>query len=229
MSTELTDAAEALPAEALLDRVLEDGVGQACITCSFQAEDMVVLHMLHRRLPQISVLFLDTGYHFPETYRYRDQMTAAWNLNLVNIVPPMSVSAQENALGALHQTDPGRCCHLRKVEPLMAALQNFGVWFTGLRRDQSLTRRNLKKVEQHQLPDGQTLCKVSLLANWNSRQVWEYMASNGIEGLPLYAQGYTSIGCAPCTAIPTNDDPRSGRWGGQKLECGIHTFSKRAD
>ena len=230
MSTELPGAAEALAAEALLERVLLDRVGRTCITCSFQAEDMVVLHMLRRRLPQVPVLFLDTGYHFPETYRYRDQMTAAWNLNLVNIVPQMSVSAQERALGVLHQTDPGRCCHLRKVEPLMAALQGFEVWFTGLRRDQSPTRKSLQKVEQHQLPGGQTLSKISLLADWNSAQVWEYMAGNGIEGLPLYAQGYTSIGCAPCTAVPSNaEDPRSGRWAGRKLECGIHTFSKRDD
>jgi phosphoadenosine phosphosulfate reductase len=229
MNMELSDAAEGLTAEALLSRVLAEHVGRACTTCSFQAEDMVVLHMLRQRMPDIPVLFLDTGYHFPETYRYRDRMAAAWNLNLVNVTPEKSVAAQENAFGLLYQIDPGRCCHLRKVEPLMEALKDSAIWFTGLRRDQSPTRRSLKKVERHQLPGGQILAKISLLADWKWSQVLEYMANNGIEALPLYEQGYTSIGCEPCTAVPHNtEDPRSGRWAGQKLECGIHTFSKRA-
>ena len=230
MSTQLTDAAEALTAEALLDHVLAKHPGRVCITCSFQAEDMVVVHMVRRRMRDVPVLFLDTGYHFQDTYAYRDRISAAWNLNLVNITPEMNVTTQERTFGVLHQTDPARCCHLRKVEPLMASLRDFELWFTGLRRDQSPTRRNLKKIEQHQLPDGKALSKINLLADWNSAQVWAYMADNGIDGLPLYAQGYTSIGCEPCTAVPTDtEDPRSGRWAGQKRECGIHTFSKRGD
>ena len=230
MSTQLTDAAEALTAEALLDRVLAKHPGRACITCSFQAEDMVVLHMVRRRMRDVPVLFLDTGYHFQDTYAYRDRISVAWNLNLVNITPEIDVTTQERTFGVLHQTDPGRCCHLRKVEPLMAALRDFELWFTGLRRDQSPTRRNLRKIEQHQLPDGKTLSKINLLADWNSAQVWKYMTDNGIQGLPLYSQGYTSIGCEPCTAVPADsEDPRSGRWAGRKLECGIHTFSKRGE
>ncbi len=231
MDPELTEIAERLSSEALLDRLLEEcGRERVCITCSFQAEDMVVLHMLRQRVPRIPVLFLDTGYHFPDTYSYRDRMTAAWDLNLINVLPDMSVPAQESAYGILHKTDSGRCCHLRKVEPLMTALKDFEIWFTGLRRDQSLTRRNLKKIEQHQVPQGPALWKISLLADWTSAQVWEYMAVQGIEELPLYSRGYTSIGCEPCTAIPQEGaDPRSGRWAGHKLECGIHTFSKRAD
>ncbi|HEY6350753.1 MAG TPA: phosphoadenylyl-sulfate reductase [Candidatus Angelobacter sp.] len=217
-------------AETVLDRILEEHTGQVCITCSFQAEDMVVLHLLRRRIPDIPVLFLDTGYHFPETYAYRDRMAAAWKLNLVNLVPGLATVEQENTFGILYRTDPGRCCHLRKVEPLMDALEKFDVWFTGLRREQSPTRKNLKPVEQHQLPSGRSLLKVSLLADWNWPQVSEAMAQNGIDYLPLYSQGYPSIGCEPCTALPTNhNDPRSGRWSGLKLECGIHTFSKRAD
>src|SRR4051794_21945485 len=122
MSAELIEIAEALSAGELLDKVLTEHKERACITCSFQAEDMVILHMLRQRLPQIPVLFLDTGYHFRDTYTYRDRMAAAWNLNLVNVMPDRSVPAQESAFGILHKTDPGRCCHLRKVEPLMAAL-----------------------------------------------------------------------------------------------------------
>jgi phosphoadenosine phosphosulfate reductase len=218
-------------AEALLDRVLEDHhhSGRVCITCSFQAEDMVVLDMLRKRIPDVPVLFLDTGYHFQETYAYRDRMTAAWKLNLVNLVPAMTTVEQENKFGILYRTDSARCCHLRKVEPLMAALEDFDIWFTGLRREQSPSRRELRQIEQHQLPSGRSLLKVSLLAEWIWAQVCDCMYSRGIEYLPLYNQGYPSIGCEPCTSLPTNaDDPRSGRWAGQKLECGIHTFSKRS-
>jgi phosphoadenosine phosphosulfate reductase len=214
--------------EVLLGSVLLEHPGRACMTCSFQAEDMVVLHMLRERMPHVRVLFLDTGYHFKETYAYRDRMTAAWQLNLVNLLPVLTVPEQENVFGILYRTDSSRCCQLRKVEPLMAALEGFDVWFTGLRREQSPSRRNLQTIEQHRLPSGKSLLKVSLLAEWTWEQVSDAMASRGIEYLPLYAQGYPSIGCEPCTALPVNvNDSRSGRWSGQKLECGIHTFSKR--
>ena len=127
------------------------------------------------------------------------------------------------------RTDPGRCCHLRKVEPLFEALEAFDLWFTGLRREQSPTRKNLKVAEQHQLPSGKVLLKVSPLAAWSWGQVWSYTAQNGIAYLSLHDAGYRSIGCEPCTAVPRDGaDPRSGRWGGAKLECGIHTLSKRA-
>ncbi len=218
-----------IEAESLLDQVLKSHPGRACITCSFQAEDMVVLRLLRKRIPAVPVLFLETGYHFKETYAYRDRMAAAWNLNLINLLPRITVAEQEGAFGLLYRTDSSRCCHLRKVEPLMAALEQFDLWFTGLRREQSPSRRNLQTIEQHQLPIGRSLLKVSLLAEWIWPQVCESMAENGIEYLPLYDKGYPSIGCEPCTALPTNsNDPRSGRWSGQKLECGIHTFSTRA-
>jgi phosphoadenosine phosphosulfate reductase len=156
-------------------------------------------------------------------------MAQAWRLNVRNLAAKQSVAEQEAAFGILNRTDPGRCCHLRKVEPLFAALENFDVWFTGLRREQSPTRKNLKVVEHHELPSGKTLLKVSPLAAWTWGQVWEYTAREKIDYLPLYDAGYRSIGCEPCTAIPAaGADPRSGRWGGAKLECGIHTESKRA-
>jgi phosphoadenosine phosphosulfate reductase len=130
----------------------------------------------------------------------------------------------------LYRSEPTRCCQLRKVEPLMRTLEPFDVWFTGLRREQSPTRKNLKFVEHHVLPTGKTLLKVSPLAAWTWGQVWERTAREKIEYLPLYDAGYPSIGCEPCTAIPAaGADPRSGRWGGAKLECGIHTESERTD
>jgi phosphoadenosine phosphosulfate reductase len=201
----------------------------SCITCSFQAEDMIVLHLLRSHLPAVPVLFLETGYHFAETYQFRDQIAAEWNLNLVNAIPKQTVAQQESELGILYREEPAKCCQLRKVEPLMQSLEPFEVWFTGLRREQSPTRKNLQKVEHHRLPSGKSLLKVSPLADWTWAQVWEYTGQHRLRYLPQYDQGYLSIGCEPCTALPLDPaNPRSGRWGGKKLECGIHTFSEKA-
>ena len=199
------------------------GAQPACLTCSFQAECMVVLHLVLEQHPEIPVLFLDTGYHFPETYAYRDRMGAAWNLNLVNLQPRQTVAEQETQFGILYQSVPDRCCGLRKVEPLFAALEGYGVWFTGLRREQSPTRASLQPDDAFRLPSGKQLRKISPLALWRNREVWAYLKQHSIPVLPLYERGYTSIGCEPCTSLPASaEDLRSGRWGGHKLECGIH-------
>ncbi len=225
----IAEELESLTAEQALEAVLAAKQStHVCLTSSFQAEDMVVAHLLRKRMPDLPVLFLDTGYHFPQTYEYRDRMTREWSLNLVNVLPTQTVTEQESAFGILYRSEPTRCCELRKVEPLMRALEPFDIWFTGLRREQSPTRKNLKKIEEHRLPNGKKLLKVSLLADWTWGQVWEYTAKNQISYLPQYDEGYLSIGCEPCTAIPDDpNNPRSGRWGGTKLECGIHTFSER--
>ena len=227
----IAEVVENLAPEQVLDTVLAAKENtRVCLTSSFQLEDMAVLHLLRKRIPAVPVLFLETGYHFAQTYEYRDRMAREWSLNLVNVVPTQTVSQQESAFGILYQTDPTRCCQLRKVEPLLGSLEPFDIWFTGLRREQSPTRKNLKKVELHRLPSGKTLWKVSLLADWNWEQVWNYARANGISHLPQYDEGYLSIGCQPCTALPVDpSNPRSGRWSGTKLECGIHTFSKRGD
>ncbi len=225
----IAEELESLTTEQAVEAVLAAKQStHVCLTSSFQAEDMVVAHLLRKRMPDLPVLFLDTGYHFPQTYEYRDRMAREWSLNLVNVLPTQTVTEQESAFGILYRSEPTRCCELRKVEPLMRALEPFDVWFTGLRREQSPTRKNLKKIEEHRLPSGKKLLKVSLLADWTWGQVWEYTAKNQISYLPQYDQGYLSIGCEPCTAIPDDpNNPRSGRWGGTKLECGIHTFSER--
>jgi phosphoadenosine phosphosulfate reductase len=217
-------------AEEVLDMVLVSQTPSlACFTCSFQAEDIIVLNLLRKRIPKIPVLFLETGYHFAQTYQFRGQIAAEWDLNLVNIEPKKTVALQESEFGILYRDQPTKCCQLRKVEPLMAALEPFEVWFTGLRREQSPTRKNLRKAEGHRLPSGKTVLKVSPLADWTWAKVWEYTGANRLKYLPQYDQGYLSIGCEPCTALPEDpNNPRSGRWGGKKLECGIHTFSERA-
>jgi phosphoadenosine phosphosulfate reductase len=190
--------------------------GRPCITCSFQAEDVVVLHMLREIRRDIPVLFLDTVHHFAETYVYRDELATQWNLNLVNL------RAAEPSPG-LWQTSTDACCARHKVEPLFSALEEYDVWFTGLRRQQSPSRANLAEVEPFRLPSGRTISKVSALAAWTTKDVWVYATAHGIPLLPLYEAGYTSIGCEPCTSVPLDpENPRSGRWQGQKLECGIH-------
>jgi phosphoadenosine phosphosulfate reductase len=199
----------------------------SCLTCSFQAEDMAVLHMALRIRPNLPVLFLETGYHFPETLAYRDSMARQWKLNLVNLEAGLTREEQEARFGLLYQSDPARCCRLRKVEPLLAALDAYDLWITGLRRQQSPTRAALEIEERHQLPSGRSIVKLNPLAFWTWRDVLSYCAANDIPLLPLYEQGYTSIGCRPCTAKPADpSNPRSGRWGGVKLECGIHTFDR---
>jgi phosphoadenosine phosphosulfate reductase len=228
---QISQTLESLPLGRALETVLSGADRRkACLTCSFQVEDMIVLHLLRQQFPDIPVLFLDTGYHFAQTYDYRDRIAREWQLNLVNVLPKRTVAQQESQFGVLYQSNPTQCCQLRKVEPLMQSLEPYEIWFTGLRREQSPSRKNLKIVEQHRLPSGKTLLKVSLLADWPWKQVWNYVGAQQLSYLPQYDEGYLSIGCEPCTAIPDDpNNPRSGRWGGKKLECGIHTFSEKAE
>ena len=227
----LSEAFESLPVDQALEILLDTGDRKKiCITCSFQAEGMIVLHLLRKAIPEIPVLFLDTGYHFPQTYEYRDRIAREWQLNLINVLPQQTVAQQEGQFGILYQTNPAQCCQLRKVEPLMLSLEPYEFWFTGLRRQQSPSRKSLKMLEEHRLPSGKTILKVNPLADWTWKQVWNYVGAHQLSYLPQYDQGYLSIGCQPCTAIPDDpNNPRSGRWGGKKLECGIHTFSEKTE
>ena len=210
-------------AEEIIRQELEHTRQDVCVTNSFQAEDMVVLHIVRQILPSVPVIFLDTGYHFAEVYDYRDRMAEAWSMNLINLLPELTVAQQEAQFGILNQTDPSRCCGLRKVKPLFAALDRYKLWFTGLRREQAKSRAALQPVEDFALPTAKTIRKISPLTDWTTRDVWRYAQQHEIPLLSLYDKGYSSIGCEPCTSLPLDpNDPRSGRWGGQKQECGIH-------
>jgi len=210
----------------LIENILASAEGPACASCSFQAGGVVVLDLIRRVEPRIPVLFIDTGYHFPETLAFRDRLAAEWNLNLINLRAEETVAEQEEREGLLYVSDPSRCCRLRKVEPLFRELEKYAVWFTGLRRRQSPSRMGIQTVEAAVLPSGRVLTKVNPLADWSSDRLWSYLAEHGIPSLPLYEEGFTSIGCAPCTTIPFDPaNPRSGRWGGRKLECGIHSYA----
>lgn len=196
------------------------GADAPCLTSSFQAECMVLTHLVREVRPDIPVLFLDTFHHFPQTLAYRDEMTARWGLRLVNL------RAVEPAIG-LWQTDTQACCKRHKVDPLFGALEQYDTWFTALRRDQSASRATLQEVEPFRLPGGNDIRRVAPLAAWTARDVWVYAREHGIPLMSLYDEGYTSIGCEPCTTPPLDPlNPRSGRWQGQKLECGIHIQAK---
>lgn len=206
----LATAAVTLIAEEL------DCAERPCVTSSFQADCVVLVHMLRQLRPGIPVLFLDTMHHFAETYRYRDAIAADWGLNLVTLQAAAPVPG-------LWRESTQACCGRHKVEPLFAALRQHDTWFTGLRRDQSASRADLRAVEPFSVGDAATVRKVSPLAGWTTADVRRYARVHAIPLLPLYERGYTSIGCEPCTSLPLDSgNERSGRWGGQKLECGIH-------
>jgi phosphoadenosine phosphosulfate reductase len=184
-------------AEQLIRQELEQKQRNICVTNSFQAEDMIVLHIVRQTLPDVAVIFLD-----------------------------LTVPEQEAQFGILNQTDPSRCCGLRKVKPLFDALDRYELWFTGLRRDQAKSRAALQPVEDFALPSARTIRKISPLSEWTAKDVWDYARQHDIPLLRLYDEGYSSIGCEPCTSLPLDpNDPRSGRWRGQKQECGIHLQS----
>ena len=188
-----------------------------CITSSFQAECVVLTHMLRAERPDIPVLFLDTFHHFSETLTYRDEITQSWGLNLFNL------HAEAPKVGLWQAESTDACCARHKVGPLFAALDGYDVWFTALRRAQSPSRAGVREIEPFRLPSGKTIRRVSPLAAWTAKDVWAYAKRHGIPLLPLYDLGYTSIGCEPCTSLPLDpSNPRSGRWQGEKLECGIH-------
>ena len=199
------------------------GRKDVCLTCSFQAEDVLLTKLALEQDKKTPVLFLDTGYHFAETYAYRDRIAREWELNLINLLPEKTVAEQEAEHGILYRSAPDQCCRLRKVEPLFNAVAQYSVWLTGLRREQAKSRAALEESAQFTLPGGKHVLKLAPLAAWTTRDVWYACEELAIPLLPLYEQGYTSIGCEPCTTLPLDpNDPRSGRWAGQKVECGIH-------
>ncbi len=208
--------------------VLREAKGKRTVfTCSFQIDDVVLLHMLLKENLSFDVLFLDTGYHFEEVYSYMEKLKRDWGFKLILAKPELSVQEFERKYGKLYEKNPDLCCKMRKVMPLLKSLENYEVWITGLRREQSPTRRNLQPKELIRLPSGKEILKLNPLCDWTYKEVWSYQRAHSIPYLSLYDEGYTSIGCKVCTQKPKDpNDPRSGRWGGKKLECGIHTFHK---
>ena len=196
--------------------------GRLALTLSFSGPGGVVLaHMVASIDRSIPVLFLDTGFLFPETVALRDTVAERYGLTVVTLTP-------ETDPGPLYMTDPDACCAIRKVEPMQRALTRYDAWASALRRDQSATRADTDVIEYHDSERG-AVVKVHPLALWSRDDVWSYIRKYDVPYHPLLERGYASIGCWPCTR-PTGvaEDERAGRWSGtQKTECGLHTFTKR--
>lgn len=200
------------------------------VATSFQSSGLAILHLLRRIRPNVEVLFLSTGFHFPETLEFKDRITRMWDLNLIELRGEHGTPERQSQIHGpeLYRSDPDTCCAINKVRPLQDALENYDGWISGLRRDQSPLRSATPIVEAQMLPSGKEILKIHPLAEWSRAEVGSYVADNGIPTHPLLERGYASIGCWPCTAvIGDGDDERAGRWNGTgKTECGIHTFGR---
>ena len=202
---------------------------QPVVTVSGQLGGLVLLDLIRTQRPDIEVVFVDTGYHPIESIDFIHQVARDWAVDLTVVGPDSDVASHEAEYGALYLTDPARCCQIRKVGPADAGLAGHDVWFTAIRRDQAETRTLEPALTDHALQDGTRLWKVNPLVDWTWADIEAYADTHNIPRHPLYAQGYTSIGCAPCTS-PTFaiGDDRTGRWNGSdRLECGLHITSAR--
>jgi len=191
------------------------------VACSM-AGDTVLAGLVAAASPGVDVLFLETGYHFPETIGTRDALAQSFPVRVVDVLPARSVAEQDAAESPeLFRRDPTRCCFLRKVEPLARTLAGYEAWVTGVRREDNALRANAGLVEWD---NTHKLVKINPIAAWTFDDVLEYAAEHQVPINPLLTDGYPSIGCEPCTArVAPGDDPRSGRWAGiAKNECGIH-------
>lgn len=185
-------------------------------------QDAVVPHLVSQAIPEVDVLFIDTGYHFPETLRARDRIAGQLPITVLTLTPSRTVAEQDAELGPrLHERDPDICCYLRKVNPLAEALQGYAAWVGGGRRVDSPTRANLPIVSWDHVHD---MVKISPIVAWSDADVEAYQVRHDLPRHPMIGDGFPSIGCAPCTrSIQPGEDVRAGRWAGHaKTECGIY-------
>lgn len=190
------------------------------VACSMA--DAVLPHLVALAAPDVDVLFLETGYHFPETLQTRRVVAERLPVRVIDVLPRQSVAEQDAEHGKdLFARDPAACCRLRKMEPLAERLAGYEAWVTGVRREEAPTRTSTPIVTWD---DAHGLVKINPLAAWTFDELLTYAWANEVPLNPLLSDGYPSIGCQPCTArVAPGDDPRSGRWAGlAKTECGIH-------
>jgi phosphoadenylyl-sulfate reductase (thioredoxin) len=209
-----------LGAEATLRRAIEMHEGDLFLASSLGADSAVLLHMVSRIRPDLPIYFLDTGKHFRQTLAYRDTLIQQLGLtNFINIHPDAAELKADDPTGMLHSVEPDACCALRKVRPLKHAVGHFGAQVTGRKRYQTPERAGMPIYEQLDV-----MVKVNPLAYWTAKDVAAYIRRHNLPPHPMFALGYPSIGCQPCTTrVADGEDPRAGRWRNQsKTECGIH-------
>ena len=228
MSAELkvwSDSFESKKPQDVIAAAVERYAPKIVVACSFGAEDVVLVDMVHRINPTVPLFYLDTDFLFPETYATRDRVIQQYDLKPAQVLQIHSLLTPERQAReygeALWTKEPDRCCQLRKVEPLTRALKGFNAWMTGIRRDQAPSRANAGLIEwDHKFE----LIKVNPLASWTWDDIWTYIRVYDVPYNPLHDQSYPSIGCTHCTApVAPGDDPRAGRWKSfGKTECGLH-------
>ena len=214
----------------MLDSVIRDQLaGDIALVSSFGAESAVLLHLVSQVSRDVPVLSLETGKHFPETLAYRDELADRLGFNLINLTPDAAELAAKDETGLRWSYDPDGCCDLRKVRPLARAMERFDASITGRKGFQSATRRGLPRFEID-ISDAEGRLKINPLADWDKARIDAYFEEHDLPRHPLVAEGYPSIGCAPCTnKVRPGEDPRSGRWSGwDKTECGIHQDGSQA-
>jgi phosphoadenosine phosphosulfate reductase len=222
----LSDSFESKPPWDVLAYALERYGPRIVLACSFGAEDVALVDMIHRIDPKTPMFYLDTEFLFPETHDVRDRIIEKYGLAPAQVIQVKSALTPEQQAAqygeALWKRDPDRCCHLRKIEPLARLLQQYSAWITGIRRDQAPTRAHAGIVEWDAKFE---LVKFNPLARWKTEDVWTYIRLHEVPYNVLHDRHYPSIGCTHCTApVQPGDDPRSGRWQQfGKTECGLHT------
>ncbi|MFN8111170.1 MAG: phosphoadenylyl-sulfate reductase [Thermoleophilia bacterium] len=215
------DRFEDLSAQEVLRWAADRFGGRIVLTCSWQFQSSVLVHMVHELGLDVRIVELDTGLLFPETYATRDALVERYGITVERITPARTVDEQARDEGSeLWTRDPDRCCALRKVAPLLTALDGMDAWITGIRREQSPTRAGARKVE---LDAARGVVKIQPLVDWSAEDVMGYLFANDVPYNTLHDQGYASIGCIPCTrAVLPGEDARAGRWAGTgKVECGL--------
>lgn len=218
---EKAEAFEHAPPEQVIEWAVKT-FPRITLACSFGAEDVVLVDLLQKISPASDIFYLDTDFHFKETYETRDKIAKRYGMNFVQVKSALTPEEQAQQYGdELWKKDPNACCNIRKVEPLTRILGQYEAWITGIRRDQAPTRANAKKVE-YDTKFG--LVKFNPLADWTSDDVWSYIHKHDLIYNPLHDQNYPSIGCEYCTRpVMPGEDPRAGRWAGnEKTECGLH-------
>jgi len=194
----------------------------AFATSSFQSHSIPLLHIISRFDNSIPVYYLNTGYLFPETLSFKDQLQDFLGMEFIGLESSIPKSQQKDSSGQLFFTsDPDYCCYLNKTQPLEPILQSKDIWINGIRADQSKTRAAMGEFED--TPQGAK--RYHPMLNWTSKEIWEYRNAFDLPSHPLEEKGYLSIGCEPCTRkMSLENDDRSARWFGMnKVECGLHT------
>ena len=220
--TELPDLEGASALEVLRWASEQYGPGLTFAT-GFGAEGCVVIDLIARARLPVDLFTLDTGVLFPETYELWRQLEARYGVTIRGVTPVQTIAAQELVHGPrLWEREPDRCCDLRKVRPLRAALAPFDAWITAIRREQTPERATARIVERDRKFG---LVKINPLAAWTHDDVWAHIYLHDVPYNALHDRGYPSIGCAPCTSpVAPGEDARAGRWrGSNKNECGLHT------